>query len=160
MPAACAMEMVHTMSLIHDDLPCMDNDDLRRGKPTNHKVFGEAAAVLAGDALLTLAFQHIAACTSKTVGSERIVRVIGELGKASGSEGLVGGQIVDIASQGDPCVDINTVEYIHLHKIAVLLECPGVCGAIMGGGSEDEIESIRRYGHYEHKRLYSNLSWQ
>ncbi|CAE6155399.1 unnamed protein product [Arabidopsis arenosa] len=101
MPAACAVEMIHTMSLIHDDLPCMDNDDLRRGKPTNHKVFGEDVAVLAGDALLSFAFEHLALATSSDVVSPvRVVRAIGELAKAIGTEGLVAGQVVDISSEG------------------------------------------------------------
>ncbi|KAL0423952.1 UNVERIFIED_CONTAM: Geranylgeranyl pyrophosphate synthase, chloroplastic [Sesamum radiatum] len=99
MPAACAVEMIHTMSLMHDDLPCMDNDDLRRGKPTNHKIFGEDVAVLAGDALLAFSFEHVATAT-KGVNSERIVRVISELAKCIGSEGLVAGQVVDISSEG------------------------------------------------------------
>ncbi|KAF2283596.1 hypothetical protein GH714_012127 [Hevea brasiliensis] len=99
MPAACAVEMIHTMSLIHDDLPCMDNDDLRRGKPTNHIVFGEDVAVLAGDALLAFAFEHIAVSTLN-VSSARIVRAVGELAKAIGAEGLVAGQVVDINSEG------------------------------------------------------------
>ncbi|KAG4118922.1 hypothetical protein ERO13_D11G047800v2 [Gossypium hirsutum] len=99
MPAACAVEMIHTMSLIHDDLPCMDNDDLRRGKPTNHKVFGEDIAVLAGDALLAFAFEHVAVSTVG-VTPGRIVRAIGELAKSIGAEGLVAGQVVDINSEG------------------------------------------------------------
>ncbi|XP_024402925.1 geranylgeranyl pyrophosphate synthase, chloroplastic [Physcomitrium patens] len=144
MPAACAMEMVHTMSLIHDDLPCMDNDDLRRGKPTNHKVFGEDTAVLAGDALLTYAFEHIARDTTG-VPADRVLRVIAHLGKAVGSEGLVAGQIVDIASEGDPTVGLETLEYVHTHKTAVLLESSVVCGAILGGASEDEISRLSKY---------------
>nr|WID94116.1 GGPPS [Taxus x media] len=145
MPTACAMEMIHTMSLIHDDLPCMDNDDFRRGKPTNHKVFGEDTAVLAGDALLSFAFEHIAVATSKTVPSDRTLRVISELGKTIGSQGLVGGQVVDITSEGDANVDLKTLEWIHIHKTAVLLECSVVSGGILGGATEDEIARIRRY---------------
>ncbi|CAM6003472.1 unnamed protein product [Sphagnum balticum] len=144
MPAACAMEMLHTMSLIHDDLPCMDNDDLRRGKPTNHKVYGENTAVLTGDSLLSFAFEHIARET-KGVPADRVVRVIAHLGKAVGSEGLVAGQIVDIASEGDSSVGIETLEYIHVHKTAVLLEASVVVGAILGGANEDEIDSLGQY---------------
>ncbi|XVE78656.1 hypothetical protein DITRI_Ditri13aG0164000 [Diplodiscus trichospermus] len=99
MPMACAVEMIHTMTLIHDDLPCMDNDDLRRGKPTNHKVFGEDTAFLAGDALLSLAFEHVAEGT-RNVSPEKVVRAIAELGSAVGSKGLVGGQFVDLQSKG------------------------------------------------------------
>ncbi|CAL5326721.1 hypothetical protein CsSME_00006237 [Camellia sinensis var. sinensis] len=145
-PIACAVEMIHTMSLIHDDLPCMDNDDLRRGKPTSHKVFGEETAVLAGDALLSLAFEHVAA---KTIGvsPDRVVRAIAELGSAVGSEGLVAGQIVDICSEGKE-VNLSELEYIHVHKTAKLLEAAVVGGAIMGGGSGVEVERVRRYARY------------
>eukprot|EP00230_Micromonas_polaris_P008923 CAMPEP_0117627438 /NCGR_PEP_ID=MMETSP0802-20121206/1934_1 /TAXON_ID=38833 /ORGANISM="Micromonas sp., Strain CCMP2099" /LENGTH=192 /DNA_ID=CAMNT_0005431585 /DNA_START=641 /DNA_END=1218 /DNA_ORIENTATION=- len=98
--AACALEMIHTMSLIHDDLPSMDNDDFRRGKPTNHKVYGEEMAILAGDALLSHAFEYIGRNTPKSVPAERTLRVIVDVGKCVGSEGLVGGQVVDIMSEG------------------------------------------------------------
>ncbi|KAL3695877.1 hypothetical protein R1sor_009953 [Riccia sorocarpa] len=147
MPTACAMEMIHTMSLIHDDLPCMDNDDLRRGVPTNHKKYGEDTALLAGDALLAFAFEHIARDTSG-VPAERVVRVISHLGKAVGAEGLVAGQVVDIMSEGDPTVTLETLEYIHLHKTAGLLESSVVCGAIIGGASEEEIETLSKYSRY------------
>ncbi|GLJ21147.1 hypothetical protein SUGI_0386820 [Cryptomeria japonica] len=145
MPTACAMEMIHTMSLIHDDLPCMDNDDFRRGKPTNHKVFGENIAVLAGDALLSFAFEHIAVATSKTVPGDRILRVISKLGKSIGSQGLVGGQVADITCAGDSSIDIKTLEWIHIHKTGMLLECSVVSGGILGGATEEEIERIERY---------------
>uniref|UniRef100_A0A5B6ZV75 Putative geranyl diphosphate synthase large subunit n=1 Tax=Davidia involucrata TaxID=16924 RepID=A0A5B6ZV75_DAVIN len=144
MPAACAVEMIHTMSLMHDDLPCMDNDDLRRGKPTNHKVFGEDVAVLAGDALLSFAFEHIATATVG-VSSERIVRVIGELAKSIGSEGLVAGQVVDINSEGISDVGLEHLEFIHVHKTAALLEGSVVLGAILGGGSDEEVEKLRKF---------------
>ncbi|XP_050102538.1 geranylgeranyl pyrophosphate synthase 7, chloroplastic-like [Malus sylvestris] len=143
-PAACAVEMIHTMSLIHDDLPCMDNDDLRRGKPTSHKAFGEETAVLAGDALLSLAFEHVAAKTTKVVSPERVVRAITELGSAVGSLGLVAGQMVDIQSEGKE-VTLRELEYIHVHKTAKLLEASVVCGAIIGGGGEKEVERMRKY---------------
>ncbi|KAK9164083.1 hypothetical protein Syun_004985 [Stephania yunnanensis] len=146
MPAACAVEMIHTMSLIHDDLPCMDNDDLRRGKPTNHKVYGEDVAVLAGDALLALAFEHVANAT-RGVSPARIVRAIGELARVIGTEGLVAGQVVDIQSEGLDLgeVGIKELEYIHLHKTAALLEGSVVMGAIVGGGGDEEVEKLRRY---------------
>ncbi|KAI6691469.1 hypothetical protein NL676_028297 [Syzygium grande] len=144
MPVACAVEMIHTMSLIHDDLPCMDNDDLRRGKPTNHKVFGEETAVLAGDALLSLAFEHVAARTGPDVPADRLVRAITELGSAVGSKGLVAGQMVDIVSEGQE-ISLGELEYIHIHKTAKLLEASVVCGAIVGGGSESEVERVRKY---------------
>uniref|UniRef100_A0A0D6R0P5 Geranylgeranyl pyrophosphate synthase n=1 Tax=Araucaria cunninghamii TaxID=56994 RepID=A0A0D6R0P5_ARACU len=144
MPSACAIEMIHTMSLIHDDLPCMDNDDMRRGKPTNHKVFGEDVAVLAGDALLAFAFEHIASAT-RGIEAERVLRVISELGRAIGSEGLVAGQVVDTCSGGVSDVGLDLLEYIHLHKTAALLEGSVVIGAIIGGGSDEEIEKLRTF---------------
>ncbi|XP_058772751.1 heterodimeric geranylgeranyl pyrophosphate synthase large subunit 1, chloroplastic-like [Vicia villosa] len=143
-PSACAVEMIHTMSLIHDDLPCMDNDDLRRGKPTSHKVYGEDVAVLAGDALLSLAFEHVAVST-KGVPPEKVVRAIAELAKSVGKEGLVAGQIVDLESEGLSNVDLERLEFIHLRKTAALLEASVVMGAIVGGGSEDEIEILRKF---------------
>lgn len=143
MPTACAMEMVHTMSLIHDDLPAMDNDDFRRGRPTNHKVYGENMAILAGDAMLTYAFEHIARAT-QGVPADRVLRVVAELGRASGAEGLVGGQVVDIQSEGQE-VGLDVLRYIHEHKTAALLEAAVVCGAIVGGASDDVVEKLRRY---------------
>nr|QEY10184.1 geranylgeranyl diphosphate synthase [Scutellaria barbata] len=144
MAAACAVEMIHTMSLMHDDLPCMDNDDLRRGKPTNHKVFGEDVAVLAGDALLAFSFEHIATAT-EGVAAERIVRVVEELAKCIGSEGLVAGQVVDICSEGKAEVGLEDLEFIHHHKTAALLEGAVVLGAILGGGNDGEIEKLRKF---------------
>ncbi|GLC37689.1 Geranylgeranyl pyrophosphate synthase [Pleodorina starrii] len=143
LPAACAMEMVHTMSLIHDDLPSMDNDDFRRGRPTNHKVFGEDIAILSGDALLTFAFEHIARATHG-VSADRVLRVIIELGRASGAEGLVAGQVVDIQSE-DKAVGLDVLKYIHVHKTAALLEASVVCGAILGGADEATVEKLRKY---------------
>ncbi len=118
-PTAVAVEMIHTMSLIHDDLPAMDNDDLRRGRPTNHKVYGDAMAILAGDALLSRAFEMVSV-RSADVPSERLVKVVGELAMVSGAPGLVGGQVVDLECEGKQ-VDLETLEYIHLHKTAALL---------------------------------------
>ncbi|XP_047329323.1 geranylgeranyl pyrophosphate synthase, chloroplastic/chromoplastic-like [Impatiens glandulifera] len=145
MPAACAVEMIHTMSLIHDDLPCMDNDDLRRGKPTNHKVFGEDIAVLAGDALLAFAFEHLTTATSSDVSPERILDAVGELAKSIGTDGLVAGQVVDIDSTGVVDIGLELLEFIHIHKTAALLEAAVVLGATMGGGDKEEIEKLRKY---------------
>ncbi|KAI5084629.1 hypothetical protein GOP47_0000798 [Adiantum capillus-veneris] len=142
MPSACALEMIHTMSLIHDDLPCMDNDDLRRGKPTNHKVFGEYTAVLAGDALLAFAFEHIARDT-KGVPSDKVVKVIAEVAKAIGPQGLAAGQVVDVANERNETVDLEMLEFIHLHKTAALLECSVVSGAILGGAADEQVEKLR-----------------
>ncbi|CAD7695355.1 unnamed protein product [Ostreobium quekettii] len=143
LPTACALEMLHTMSLIHDDLPAMDNDDFRRGLPTNHKKYGEDIAILAGDALLCYAFEHIAKATTG-VPADRVVKVIATLGKSVGSQGVVGGQVVDMECQGK-AVDLDMLQYIHEHKTAALLESAVVCGATLGGASEDEIEKLRKY---------------
>ncbi|MEL6354533.1 MAG: geranylgeranyl diphosphate synthase CrtE [Cyanobacteria bacterium J06627_28] len=146
MPTACALEMVHTMSLIHDDLPSMDNDDYRRGKLTNHKVYGEDVAVLAGDALLTYAFEYIATQTPQMgeTTPARILQVIALLGKAVGAAGLVGGQIVDLASEGT-AVDEKTLTFIHMHKTAALLEVSVTSGAILAGADQTTVEKLRRY---------------
>ena len=121
MPAACAVEMIHTMSFIHDNLPCMDNDDLCRGKPTNHKVFGEDVAILADDALLAYAFEHMAV-SIVGVPAARIVRATGELAKSIGSEGLVAGQVVDIDLEGSDNVGVEQLEFIRRQNIVSLLE--------------------------------------
>jgi geranylgeranyl diphosphate synthase type II len=142
-PTAIALEMVHTMSLIHDDLPAMDNDDLRRGRPTSHKMFGEAMAILAGDALLTRAFEMVA-LRSPGVSPERLLAVVGELSLASGAPGLVGGQVVDLESEGKE-VDLSTLEYIHLHKTGALLRACVICGALVGGASADLLDALRTY---------------
>ncbi|KAM0937710.1 putative transferase [Dioscorea sansibarensis] len=149
-PPALAVEMIHTMSLIHDDLPCMDDDDLRRGKPTCHRAFGEAIAVLAGDALLSLAFHILSNPNSypsnPSPPPSSILRSISELALCVGSEGLVAGQVVDIESTGlSESVPIDRLEYIHLHKTAALLEASVVLGAIIGGGSDSQVEKLRRY---------------
>jgi geranylgeranyl diphosphate synthase type II len=143
MPTACALEMIHTMSLIHDDLPAMDNDDFRRGKPTNHKVFGEDIAILAGDALLAYAFEHIASQT-RGVPPQRILEVIARIGHAAAATGLVGGQVVDLESEGK-AISLETLEYIHRHKTGALLEASVVSGAILAGADE---ELLGRLSHY------------
>ena len=143
LPTAVALEMIHTMSLIHDDLPAMDNDDLRRGMPTNHKVYGEAVAILAGDALLTRAFEMIS-IRSPGVSPESLIKIIGELSLASGAPGLVGGQVVDLDSEGKQ-VDLETLEYIHLHKTGALLKACVTCGALVGGANDDLLNSLSIY---------------
>ena len=117
METACAMEMIHTYSLIHDDLPAMDNDDYRRGMLTNHKVFGEAIAILAGDALLTLAFKLIALNGARTGDARIIAALVTDIADAAGTDGMVGGQVVDIESEGK-AVSAETLDYIHTHKTA------------------------------------------
>ncbi|MEL6163227.1 MAG: polyprenyl synthetase family protein, partial [Cyanobacteria bacterium J06628_3] len=121
MPTACALEMIHTMSLIHDDLPAMDNDDYRRGKLTNHKVYGDDVAILAGDGLLAYAFEYVAANT-QNVPPTQVLQVISRLGRAVGAAGLVGGQIVDLEMEGKTDVSLETLNFIHNHKTAALLE--------------------------------------
>ena len=143
MPTAVALEMIHTMSLIHDDLPAMDDDDLRRGRPTNHKVYGEAVAILAGDALLTRAFEMVALRTSD-VPADRLLKVVGELSLVAGAPGLVGGQVVDLESEGKE-VDLETLEYIHLHKTGALLSACVITGATLGGADETLIAALRTY---------------
>jgi geranylgeranyl diphosphate synthase type II len=148
LPVACALEMIHTYSLIHDDLPAMDNDDFRRGRPTSHKVFGEAMAILAGDALLTEAFSLIASRGGNTeVPSDRLVRVIATIANASGYKGMVGGQVIDLESESRE-VDLATVEYMHTRKTGALISASLEAGAILGGGSEHQIGFLTRYGHH------------
>ena len=143
MPTAVALEMIHTMSLIHDDLPAMDNDDLRRGRPTNHKVFGEAKAILAGDALLTRAFEMVA-LRSPGVPAERLLQVVGELSLASGAPGLVGGQVVDLECEGKS-VDLETLEFIHLHKTGALLRACVISGALVAGADAKLQAALHTY---------------
>lgn len=144
MPTACALEMIHTMSLIHDDLPSMDNDDYRRGQLTNHKVFGEDVAILAGDALLSYAFEHVATQT-QDVAPANILRVIADLGRAVGAAGLVGGQVVDLASEGKSDVSVETLNYIHSHKTGALLRVSVTSGAILAGAEEHQIKVLSQY---------------
>ncbi|MBE0597404.1 MAG: polyprenyl synthetase family protein [Desulfuromonadales bacterium] len=144
MPAACAMEMIHTYSLIHDDLPAMDNDDFRRGQPTNHKVFGEAIAILAGDGLLTEAFLLLAA-PSAPLPAEIRCQVIRLIAKAAGSLGMVGGQVVDMESEGKT-IDFPTLEFIHTHKTGALILASLQAGGVIGGADQSAYASLTAYG--------------
>ncbi|MGV2829062.1 geranylgeranyl diphosphate synthase CrtE [Myxosarcina sp. GI1(2024)] len=144
MPTACALEMIHTMSLIHDDLPAMDDDDYRRGKLTNHKVYGEDIAILAGDGLLAFAFEHVAMET-KNVAPENIVRVIACLGRTVGAAGLVGGQVLDLESEGKTDIDAETLTFIHTHKTGALLKASVESGAILAGASQTNIDRLSNY---------------
>jgi len=146
MPTACAMEMVHTMSLIHDDLPAMDNDDFRRGKPTNHKIYGDDIAILAGDALLAYAFEFIATQT-KGIPAERILKAIAHLGHAVAATGLVGGQVVDLECEGKSDVTAETLTFIHIHKTAALLESCVICGALLAGANDTDITRLSTYAN-------------
>jgi len=144
MPTACALEMIHTMSLIHDDLPAMDNDDFRRGKPTNHKVYGENIAILAGDGLLTYAFEYIARAT-ENVPANRVLATIVNITRAVGATGLVGGQVVDLEYEGKSDVEESTLNYIHTHKTGALLESTVVSGAILAGCLAPDIKRLSQY---------------
>lgn len=147
LPAACAMEMIHTYSLIHDDLPAMDDDDFRRGRPTNHKVFGEAIAILAGDALLTEAFILMSSPSyAAAVGNDRLLPVIHEIALCAGSRGMVGGQVIDMESEGNKEIDLATVQYIHTRKTGALIKASIKAGAVLGGGDADAVKAMTRYG--------------
>jgi len=140
---ACAIEFIHTYSLIHDDLPALDNDDLRRGKPTSHKKFGEAAAILAGDALLTLAFETIAATP---VSADRRVAMLTEISTAAGTtNGMVGGQVADLEAERK-LVSPEILEYIHLSKTAALIRASVSSGALCAGASPEDVARFRRFG--------------
>lgn len=137
LPAACALEMIHTYSLIHDDLPAMDNDDLRRGRPTSHKVFGEASAILAGDALLTMAFDVAAECGD--------IRVVREIAQAAGVEGMVGGQQLDLEAEGQT-LSFEALRHVHAFKTGSLIRVSVRAGAMLAGANEKQLELLTRYG--------------
>jgi geranylgeranyl diphosphate synthase, type II len=146
LPVACALELIHTYSLIHDDLPVMDNDDLRRGKPTSHKVYGEAVALLAGDGLLTEAFRVMSRLDDyPDVKPQAVLRVISLVAEAAGYRGMVGGQTVDIQSEGQE-VDRDLVAFIHTRKTAALIAASVAAGSILGGADEDQVAAISAYG--------------
>ncbi len=144
---ACAVEMIHTYSLIHDDLPAMDNDDFRRGKLTNHKVFGDAIAILAGDALLTYSFQLIANIEEAMISSVNKLKLISELAKAAGPEGMVGGQVADIAGQKKSLM-LTELEYIHTHKTGDLLSYSVIAGAIIAEATEEDINHLLKFSKH------------
>lgn len=144
MPTAVALEMINTMSLIHDDLPSMDNDDLRRGKPTNHVVYGEDVAILAGDALLSTSFEHVARHT-KGVEAERVLDVIARLGKSVGAVGLAGGQVMDLECEAKTGVTLEELTWIHTHKTAALLQVAVAAGAILGGANAEEVKACELF---------------
>jgi geranylgeranyl diphosphate synthase type II len=147
LPAACALEMIHTYSLIHDDLPAMDNDDLRRGKPTCHKVFGDAIAILAGDALLTDAFVILARAVEKAQGEARakLDSVIFEIAAAASSRGMIAGQVIDILSEGEK-LQRDALEALHSLKTGKLITASVLSGGLLGGASRSQLDSLRRYG--------------
>jgi len=144
----CALEFIHTYSLIHDDLPALDNDDLRRGKPTCHKVFGEAIAILAGDALLTLAFQTLAFVP---VEPQRRLTILATIAQAAGTDrGMIGGQVADLEAE-KKAPDVGTLEYIHRSKTAALIRASIVAGGLAGGAANEDVERLRRFGE--------NIGW-
>ena len=147
LPVACALEYIHTYSLIHDDLPAMDDDDYRRGKPTSHKVFGEALAILAGDALLTEAFELMTRSDLQNgVTPENLLRVIGEIATAAGASGMVGGQVDDLQAEGKPG-NLEILHRIHSRKTAAMIVVSLRAGAILAGGKEQDISALTDYGH-------------
>ncbi len=145
-PAALAVEMIHTYSLIHDDLPAMDNDDFRRGKPTNHKVYGEAMAILAGDALLTHAFFSVVQSARKhNIPADRVIDIVEELSRLSGAPGMVGGQAADmLGEQG--VTRLEELEYIHLHKTSDLIVFSVKAGGRIAGAAEAQLAALERFG--------------
>ncbi|MCM3665438.1 polyprenyl synthetase family protein [Mesobacillus subterraneus] len=145
--AAAAIEMVHTYSLIHDDLPSMDDDDLRRGKPTNHKVFGEATAILAGDALLTLSFNMLAELPEESVPVNVKLSLIKGLSKASGAAGMVGGQVADMEGEGRQ-LTLEQLEYIHINKTGKLLEYSIIAGAEIAGATEVQKNLLSKFAYH------------
>ncbi len=144
LPFTCAMEMIHTFSLIHDDLPCMDDDALRRGVPTNHKVFGDAVAVLAGDGLLAEAFRVMAA-HHRTVPASLRMAVLCDIATATGARGMVGGQVIDLESEGKR-ITVNDLEHLHQLKTGALLVTSVVSGVKLAGGSREQIGAATTYG--------------
>jgi geranylgeranyl diphosphate synthase type II len=146
--AGCALEFIHTYSLIHDDLPALDNDDFRRGKPTCHKVFGEAIAILAGDALLTLAFQTLAFVP---VEPQRRLNILATIAQAAGTDrGMIGGQVADLEAE-KKTPDVGTLEYIHRSKTAALIRASIVAGGIAGGATNEDVERMKCFGE--------NIGW-
>ena len=146
-PTACALEMIHSYSLVHDDLPAMDDDDFRRGKPTCHKVFGEDIAILTGDALLTGAFELMTQNAGiATVTAEQVLQVIREVSQAAGSRGMIGGQVIDLQSEGQK-IEFTTLQTLHSLKTGELFKAALRAGAILGGMNSSGLEKITSYAH-------------
>src|SRR3990172_799798 len=145
-PVASSLELIHTYSLIHDDLPAMDNDDYRRGKPTNHKVFGEALAILAGDGLLTLAFELLSQDRiARKIPPKTLVQIVQELAQGAGHLGMIGGQVADIESEGKT-VSRTELEHIHSHKTAALIRAALRIGGLFGGAQKADLAALTQYG--------------
>ena len=148
LPAACAVEMIHTYSLIHDDLPAMDDDSLRRGRPTNHVVYGEGMAILAGDGLLTEAFALLAAEPRDPALASKKIRTIQTIAVAAGGCGMVGGQAIDLLAVGSSTFDQYSLQDMHARKTGALIRAAAVAGAIMGGGGDADIRAVDEYGRH------------
>ena len=148
LPAACAVELIHTYSLIHDDLPAMDDDSLRRGRPTNHVVYGEGMAILAGDGLLTEAFALLSVEPRDPDLASRKIRAIQAIASAAGASGMVGGQAIDLLAVGSPALDEHSLQDMHARKTGALIRAAAVAGAIMGGGGNDAIAAVDEYGRH------------
>lgn len=146
MPVACAIEMIHTYSLIHDDLPAMDDDDFRRGKPTNHKVYGEAVAILAGDGLLTHAFYSASQAAQRGVPAATVLEVVTDLARLAGASGMVGGQAADILGE-QGITTLAELEYIHSRKTSDLIVFSVTAGARIGGAKADQLEALTEFAH-------------
>lgn len=146
MPVACAIEMIHTYSLIHDDLPAMDDDDYRRGKPTNHKVFGEAFAILAGDGLLTQAFYAASQAAQRGVSAEIVLAIVSDLARLAGASGMVGGQAADILGE-QGTTTLAELEYIHSRKTSDLIVFSVTAGARIGGANAGQLEALTEFAH-------------
>lgn len=145
LPVACALEMIHTYSLIHDDLPAMDDDDYRRGKLTNHMVYGDAVAILAGDALLTLAFTVI--LQQKDVSAEALLRVVDEISRAAGAEGMVGGQVLDLRAEGGH-ISMEELRRVHMGKTGALFHAALRSGAILADATEEQLAALTSYADH------------
>ncbi len=144
LPLACALEIMHAYSLIHDDLPCMDNDDLRRGKPSNHKVFGEAMALLAGDALISFGAQLIIEKTPETISKDCVLDIVKDYLSCAGAKGIIAGQCADILSEGKK-IDFDTLEYIHRYKTGALFKCAILTGAKIANANLSIIKKLEEY---------------
>ncbi len=146
LPFACAIEMIHTYSLIHDDLPCMDNDDMRRGRPSNHKVFGEDIALLAGDALLTMAFEVMLQKEAvEALGAQRAAQAAGILAAAAGAHGMVGGQVIDLMSEGR-AISLDTLKTMDECKTGALIVAAAKMGCVLGGANDEQLTAAENYG--------------
>ncbi len=146
-PMAQAVEFIHTYSLIHDDLPCMDNDDFRRGKPSNHKVYGEAFALLAGDGLLTAAFERISSFSPMFYSAQTAIKAVQTLSALAGARGMIGGQVIDLSNENNPEADLNTLRLMDNLKTGALISAACALGVIAANGTDEQIENAKKFGN-------------